>query len=189
MNLKYFVAGILVVLLLVGGLGGVADTVTDVAPATDPASERGSTSERESASESQSEGEVDSRSPEPTAEPMAVSEPAFSFIVNEIENCGLTCRDVTATITNTATEPASDVTVTTTLYAGENSTDPEAQVWEGTEAVGTLDGGDSYATADRIELSFTDARTIQQHDGWITIRTTVDAEERTTTFQRSRQVA
>jgi len=182
MRLKHVVAGIIVVLLLVGGLVGAIETVPDIAPETDSASESDSESENDSG------GEVERRPAEPTATPMAVSEPAFSFTVGEIENCGLTCRDVTATVTNTGNGTASNVTVSTRLFAGENTTDPEALIWEDSEDVGTLDGGESYTTTEQLSLSLQEASQVRQTDGWITIQTTVESEERTVTFQRSRQV-
>ena len=52
----------------------------------------------------------------------ARSESPFGFVVDQIETCGETCRDVTTTPTNRQSTAASDVTVTTRIYAG-NGTD------------------------------------------------------------------
>jgi len=116
------------------------------------------------------------------------SEP-FSFGVDEVEPCGRTCRDVTATLHNERAEPASDVTASIRIYAGEDATDPDDVVWEETVDIGTLDGSASATTTERIDLSLREALAIERRDGWITIRTTVESAETTATFRESRQVA
>jgi hypothetical protein len=118
----------------------------------------------------------------------ADSEP-FSFGVDEVEACGRTCRDVTATLYNERAEPASDVTVHIRIYAGEDATDPDDVVWEETIDVGTLDANASATTTERIDLSLRGALAVERRDGWITIRTTVESAEATATFRESRQVA
>ncbi|WP_418281771.1 hypothetical protein [Halorubrum sp. DTA98] len=116
-------------------------------------------------------------------------EPPFTFTIDEIEECGQTCRDVTTTLYNERTDAATDVTVYTRIYAGEDASDPDDIVWEGTEPVGDLDANESYTTDERVELSFRDAREIDRNDGWITIVTTVEANEETVTFTDNEQVA
>ena len=113
----------------------------------------------------------------------------FTFGVDEVEECGQTCRDVTATLYNEQAEPASNVTTDIRIYAGENNTDADDVVWEGTVDVGTLDANASETTTQRIDLSFREALKVDQNGGWITIRTTVDSADTTVTFRESRQVA
>lgn len=113
----------------------------------------------------------------------------FPFTVNDMEECGQTCRDVIATLQNDQDETAIDVTVFTRIFGGENNTDTADIVWEGTGDVGTLEAGATHTTTERIELSRQDARRIDQHDGWITILTTEQAEGTAVTFQDSEQVA
>ncbi|EMA28964.1 hypothetical protein [Haloarcula japonica] len=117
----------------------------------------------------------------------AASTPPFAFSVDSIEECGRTCRDVNSTLTNQQNSPAADVTVYTRIYAG-NSTDGDV-VWEGSEDVGSLESEGSYTTTRRVDLSFGDAYAIEQADGWITIRTTVEAADRTVTLSDQREVA
>jgi hypothetical protein len=183
---------IVVVAVVVVAIGGLVYLGTGQQPAVDVGGVDwgGDVDSEETDSDGDvgSNGAVDRETTEPAYDQRTAAEPAFGFSVDAVESCGTTCRDVTATVTNTGNDTATDVEASTSLYAGKNSTDTEALVWEGTETIGTLDTGESSTTTERIELSFGDAATIQENDGWITIRTTVESEERTTTFQRTRQV-
>lgn len=114
--------------------------------------------------------------------------PIFSFDVERIENCGETCRDVTATLFNHRPQPATNVTVHTRIYAGENNTDSDDLVWSGETSVGTIEAEGAYTTTERVELSLLDAFKVQQRDYWITIVTVVESSETTITFRDTRQV-
>jgi hypothetical protein len=118
----------------------------------------------------------------------APAPPPFAFEVVRIEECGTTCRDVTAAVTNSRDERATGVQVYTTIYAG-NSTDGDDEVWAGTEDVGTLEAGESATSTRRVDLSFGAALKIQNADGWITLVTTVESDEVTITFEDRRNVA
>ena len=100
------------------------------------------------------------------------SAPPFSFGIDSIEECGRTCRDVT---------------VYTQIYAG-NSTSSDDQVWSGTEEVGSMEAGGSHTSTNRVELTFTEAREVQNKGGWITVVTTVETAETTVSFKDRRQV-
>lgn len=115
--------------------------------------------------------------------------PPFSFAIDSVEECGQTCRDVTATLTNNQNESATGVTVYTRVFAGQNNTATDDLVWEGKEDVGGLDAAASHTTTRRVELSLQDAQKIDQNDGWITFQTTVQTDELTITFRSSEQVA
>ncbi|MDQ2071011.1 hypothetical protein RBH20_00525 [Haloarcula sp. H-GB4] len=116
----------------------------------------------------------------------AASTPPFAFTVDSIEECGRTCRDVTSTLTNQQNSTADDITVYTRIYAG-NTTDGDV-VWQGSEDVGTLEADGSYTTTRRVDLAFSDAYAIEQADGWITIRTTVETADQTVTISDQRDV-
>lgn len=113
--------------------------------------------------------------------------PPFAFTIDSIEECGQTCRDVTATITNQQDTSAENVKVYTRIYAG-NSTAEGDKVWEGLNEVGTLEAGGSATRTDRVELSLTEAGKVQNNDGWITIVTTVESADTTITFKNNRNV-
>jgi len=113
----------------------------------------------------------------------------FSFTIDELEECGETCRDVTSTLTNNQDQTESNVTVYVRIFAGQDNTNTDDLVWEGTEDVGTMEADEDYTSTDRVELSLQDARKIDQEDGWITIQTTVESDDTTVTFQDNERVA
>lgn len=113
----------------------------------------------------------------------------FSFMIDELEECGETCRDVTSTLTNNQDQTESNVTVYVRIFAGQDNTNTDDLVWEGTEDVGTMEADEDYTSTDRVELSLQDARKIDQEDGWITIQTTVESDDTTVTFQDNERVA
>lgn len=117
------------------------------------------------------------------------STPPFGFTIEAIEECGRTCRDVTVSLSNERDEPATNVTVFTRIYAGQDNTAEEDLVWSGKEPVGTLEAGGSYTATERVELSLQEALAVENNGGWITVVTTVRSRERTVTFRESRQVA
>ena len=175
--------GLLVAVLVVGGLGAAMYTGVAPTPGSEPASE----SEPSSGSEPAPESDTESFPTGTEGNRSATEASPFTFTVEEIDDCGETCRDVTATVENTQEEPAESVTVSTSIFAGENST--EEVVWEGTEEVDTLAAGESHTSTTRVDLSLTDAYAIDRNDGWITIVTTVESDNETTTIRESRQVA
>lgn len=119
----------------------------------------------------------------------ADADPPFSFTIDNVEECGMTCRDVTVTLHNNQNETATGTTAFTRIFAGQNNTDTDDLVWEGKEEIGSVEADTSHTTTERVELSLRDARKIDQENGWITILTTVQTDERTVTFQDSEQVA
>ncbi|ELZ54948.1 hypothetical protein C458_12254 [Haloferax sp. ATCC BAA-644] len=116
------------------------------------------------------------------------SRPPFGVVVDDIEECGQTCRDVTSTITNQQDTDSSGVTVYSRIFVG-NDTDPDDEVWRGTQAVGDLAAGESYTTTKRVELSYSEAFAVQQADGWITVQTTIETDNQTLTYTEQRDVA
>lgn len=183
MNRNYVVGGVLVAGVLLVVLGGAFYTGLGPAPGGSDSSEPISDfpTATPSGDESGDSGTAGSTG--------SSDEPPFSFTVDEVEECGQTCRDVTATLDNDQNETASGITVYTRIFAGENNTDADDVVWEGTDDVGTLEAGGSHTTTVRVELSFRDGLKIDRNDGWITILTTVESDEETVTSRDSEQVA
>ena len=175
MNRTHLIGGVLLVVIL-AAVAGVA-LYTGVGPA--PGGDAGETDDEFPTAE-ESDGSETASSGDDTS---------FTFTVDEVEECGQTCRDVTATLNNEQNETATGVTTYIRIYAGENNTDTDDVVWEGTVDVGTLEAGASETTTERIDLSLQDALKIDQNDGWITIQTTVESDDTTVTFEESRQVA
>ena len=169
MNRKAALGGVLVVLVVASALGAAVYTGVGPAPGGDS-------------------GETVEEFPTDDGDASADEMDAFAFAIDEIEECGQTCRDVTATLENNQNETASDVTVYTRIFAGADTTDTDDLVWEGSEAVGEMEAGGDHTSTERVELSLQDAREIDQENGWITVVTTVQSDETTITFQDNRQV-
>lgn len=117
------------------------------------------------------------------------SAPPFSFTVDDIEECGQTCRDVTATLHNNQDRTATDVTVYTRIYAGRDTTADDDRIWENQREIGDLEAGGTHTSTERVELTLQEGFRIEQNDGWITIQTTVESAETTVTFTDTEQVA
>lgn len=160
--------------VLVGGvagafvfLGGGGDTVTEGGDTEPTGTESG-----------------DTGGDELTATPqMGNTSAAFAYTVDQIEECGQTCRDVTATITNDGNETATNVTVETNIY-----TDGDL-IWEGGEDIGTLEAGAEYTSTQRVELSYGDAAKVEDNNGWITIETIVSFDGGQEVITEERQVS
>jgi hypothetical protein len=186
------VAGV-VTLLLVGagtafvpGMGSGSDTgVNPESTATETTG--GETTSNAMASGGAADGDGETSSGDTTHEEGTTDTPPFVISTDSIEECGWTCRDVTSALTNHQATTAENVTVTTDLYAG-NETDGDT-LWEGSEAIGTIGEGESYTTTTRINLGYIDAFAVKQADGWISIETTVRTADQTVTFSEQRQVA
>ncbi|SEH47321.1 hypothetical protein SAMN05192561_102267 [Halopenitus malekzadehii] len=187
MNRKHGIAVGLVVLALALAVGAMAYTGVGPAPGGDSGesieefpTEEPSTAESSAEESGSNDGSTTTSAPD--------TEP-FSFTIDETEECGTTCRDVTATLYNEQDETATGITTYIRIFAGENNTDTDDVVWEGTVDVGTLEAGASHTTTERVELSFQGARKVDRNDGWITIQTTVESDDTTVTFRNSEQVA
>jgi hypothetical protein len=107
----------------------------------------------------------------------------FQFTVGAIENCGTTCRDVTASVTNVRQEPVQDVTVTTVITTGGD------QVWQGNADLGTLDPDETVETTRRVNIGYFDAAKIKNNGGYITVETTIQSSAGEYTFSERRKVA
>lgn len=122
-----------------------------------------------------------------TSDGAATASPAFEFVIDRMESCGRTCRDVTSTLRNGGDARATGVAVRTRVFVG-NGTDGDV-AWSGRERVGTLAAGGSYTATRRVELSYSEGLAVRRADGWITIQTTVTSDRRTVTFTDRRRVA
>lgn len=179
MNWKHLSTGLLLVLVIALGVGGAY--YAGIGPA--PGGEAGDPITDFPTATPSDESSGDGAGSTGTMEP-----PPFSFTIETIDECGMTCRDVTVTLHNNQADPATGVTVFTRIFAGQDNTDTADLVWEGTEEVGTLEAGASHTTTRRVELSLQEARKIDNNGGWVTIVTTVQTDERTVTFTSSEQV-
>ena len=182
MNWKYVGVALLVVIVLALGIGAAYWTGFGPAP--------GGAGDDEPLTEFPTQTPAaDGSTVRTTVTSTTTAGPPFVFTIDRVEDCGLTCREVTATLQNSQAEPATGVTVYSRIYAGQNTTASDAIVWEGKDDVGTIEAGAAYTSTRRVELSLAEASAIERAGGWVTIVTTVDSDERTVTFRDSEQVA
>lgn len=173
------IAIVVAAVVLVGGIAGAfilfgsgGDTMTE----DDTGSTSGTTESGDTGG--------DTSGDELTATPqMENTSASFAYVVDNIEECGQTCRDVTATITNDGNETATNVTVETNIY-----TDGDL-IWEGGEDIGTLEAGAEYTSTQRVELSYGDAAKVEDNNGWITIETIVRFDGGQEVITEERQVS
>lgn len=122
-----------------------------------------------------------------TSSETTTERPPFTMSVESIEECGRTCRDVTATLWNRQGRTAAGVVVQTTVHAGE-STDGDV-IWEGDREVGSLEAGESTTDTTRMKLGLFDAAKVQSADGHITIVVVVEGDRESVRFVRHRDVS
>jgi len=94
--------------------------------------------------------------------------PEFNYQVNNVNNCGNLCREVTATLSNTGTATAEDAVADVSVLVDGD------EIWETTIEVGTLEPGEGYQTTERVELNIYDAGKIEANDGYVTIRVVIN---------------
>lgn len=107
----------------------------------------------------------------------------YDFVIENVEECGNTCRDVTATLANTGGETHRNVRVTTKVYADGDL------LWTGNETVGRLDASESHTSTKRVNVGFAGGMKIKSNDGYVTIVTVVESASGTTRFEDRRKVA
>lgn len=179
MNRGAVVAVVTVVALVGGGVLFVNGSTPGETPsfATDGAT----TSTTVGPTESVTPTESDGANADETTETATSS--GYDFVIQNIEKCGNTCRDVTARLTNDGPEARRNVRVTTKMYADDSL------LWSGNETVGTLDSGESHVSTKRVNVGFSGGMAISANDGYVTIVTIVESSNGTTQFSERRKVA
>ena len=168
----------------VGDLGGGEETTT--APGASADGGDGDAGTGSGGSSDGNSGGTDAGSSDGSADDAgdeATPVEPYRFTIDSIEECGTTCREVTATLTNTGEERRTGVVVTTKLI-----TDGDV-IWEGDQDVGTLEPDESFTETRAVDVGFTGGYKINQNDGYVTIRTVVKSDQGTVTFEERRKVA
>lgn len=109
--------------------------------------------------------------------------PRFDFEIRKIENCGLTCRDVTVAATNTQSTTARNVEFVTQMYAGDDV------VWTGNETFRRVEPGETKTATKRVSFSLFDAVEVRQNGGYVTAETNVTWDSGSESFAERRKVA
>lgn len=107
----------------------------------------------------------------PPANTTNASSAPLSHTVENISNCGQTCRIMNATVTNQGNTTAANVEVQYRIYTGDE------QVWRGNATVGTLAVNASEPIQKRIEVSAGAGLMIRGNDGNVLIRANVTSDQ------------
>jgi hypothetical protein len=125
----------------------------------------------------------DSDESTPTTATTDDSDSGYDFTIENIEECGSTCRDVTAVLANTGDETRQNVRATTKVFADGDL------LWTGNETVGTLDPEAAHTSTKRVNVGFAGGMKIQDNDGYVTIVTVIRSDDGTVRFSERRKVA
>jgi hypothetical protein len=179
---------VIVLVVLVGGVGAV---FLGVGPAPGGDSGAELTDFPTATSQPTAMSSSGTQAPDTTAAatPTATPQPPYTFAIQSIEECGRTCRDVTAELANNRETDAESVVTYTRIFAGQDTTATEDLIWENRTTVGTIAAGATARSTQRVALSLQEGLAIENAGGWITILTTVQSAEETVTFRNSEQVA
>ena len=175
-------AGLIVVVLVVSGcLGGPAATQTP--EPTQPTTAE--TTEPTTAGTAQSATAGTAQSATAGTAQRTTTGPSFGYQITTVESVNETARDVTVALTS-ENGTVESVRVTTRVYAG-NTTDDDAEVWRGTQRLGTIEANDTVTFTQRVVLSLNEALRVRSEDGWITIVATIRTVggQRTITTRRN----
>lgn len=182
MNLRY-----VAVVLVAFAVGAGALVVADPSPGktTGPSEGVVPTTDADSTTDDSTVGATDDPDESPPTETATTdnSPSGYDFTIEHIEECGSTCRNVTAVLANTGNETRRNVRATTEVYADGDL------LWSGNETVGALDPGEAHTSTKRVNVGFAGGMKIQNDDGYVTIVTVVRTDDGTTRFSERRKVA
>jgi hypothetical protein len=108
---------------------------------------------------------------------------SFTYRIDKIEACGLTCRNATGTITNDGDEAATGITIETRIIV-DNTV-----LWQGTSDVDRLEPDESYTDNKRVELTFAEGQAVRSNDGEVTVETIVRFDQGTDVFSEVKSVS
>ncbi|MFB6164188.1 MAG: hypothetical protein ABEJ31_03425 [Haloarculaceae archaeon] len=106
----------------------------------------------------------------------------FAFRTGNVTDCGLTCRQLNVTLTNTGNETLENVSVQSTVLANRSV------IVRRQADVGTLAPNESATRTVRVQVGFAELSQIQRNGGNITIRTNVTSAQHNQTFVTRRTV-
>jgi hypothetical protein len=186
---RYVTIGLLVVLVAVAGCSGTGDggagaTPTDTLTATATTTQTATVTATAPATDTATATQTPTATPAATATPTvtgSVEELGLAVETTNVAECGDTCRDVTVAVTDTAGDGANDVTANITITSGGE------QIWQGQQEVGDVGANSTVEQTVRVEVSFSEAYTVSQNDGQVTITTVLSADGQTVTTVEERQ--
>ncbi|WP_313691210.1 hypothetical protein [Halorarum halobium] len=106
----------------------------------------------------------------------------FDLSIRNLTRCGVNCRQVTVTLSNAGDVTAENVTVTSTVLAGDRT------VVVRRTRIDRLPPNESVTRTITVSVGLLDVQAIQRNGGRITVRTVVSSDQHTQRFVSSRKV-
>jgi hypothetical protein len=148
----------------------VSETGDTPKPPSEPPSSATIPSERPSATTQSSRQPTDKNTSTNDESRPTTETGRLQFSIGETENCGRTCRTVTATLTNTGSHPVSDIVIESTVLAGDS------RIWRERRSIDALGAGESTTTTTRIDIGLLEGAAIESNNGYVTIKTVIISE-------------
>lgn len=110
----------------------------------------------------------------------------FDLAVEEIRPCGPSCGTGTIQLTNTGPEPATNVSIRTSVYAGQEIDGP--QLWTDTTVVTDIAAGETVSQSKRATWDEDTVGLVRSTNGWVTFELIVRTDESTVRFSGTERV-
>lgn len=111
----------------------------------------------------------------------ARSEP-FDLRQQNVTRCGMTCRVVTVTLTNTGNDTAKNISVESRIFAGDSHIETRQAT------IRRLRPNETVMRTIRIDAGLRDVMRIKGNDGRVTIRSTIESDDHNMTKTSRRKV-
>lgn len=118
----------------------------------------------------------------PVTAPNTQTKGPFTLTVEDVSICGLTCREVTVSLSNARNDSLSNITVESEILAND-----EVIVQRQME-LDSLRPNESVTRTVQVNVGFDALQEIRQGDGMITIQTQVTSNDHSETFVANRTV-
>ena len=90
---------------------------------------------------------------------------ALNFTIHGRSECGVTCRRVNSTLTNTGNESLENVRVAHELFTRTENGEPAEQAWSGQVEPGTISGNATVVSKFDIQVGIGEGRNLQENGG------------------------
>ncbi len=132
-------------------------------------------------------GSVATMGAEVTVEPTTGADAdRVALDVSDPRLCGPRCGAADLTLTNTRSTLAQNVSIRTTVYAGQTA--GGVPLWTRTDLVGDLEPGETRTLTHRAGWDDGTVERVRTAGGWVTVEITVGSDETTTTFVGTHQL-
>ena len=111
----------------------------------------------------------------------------FDLAVEEVRPCGPSCGTGTLQLANTGAEPATNVSITTDVYAGQDVDGP--QLWTDTTFLGDIAPSETVSQSKRATWDEGTVELVRSANGWVTFEMTVRTDDSTMRFSGTERLS